>query len=62
MSPSIFEELLSFVSPHIMKQSAAMRDPVGPSERLAVTLCFIIKYLNILCMAYSHKIVNRLHL
>ena len=41
MSPTVFEEL-SFVSPIIAKQSTAMRDPISPSERLAVTLRYLI--------------------
>ena len=40
MSPTVFEELLSFVSPITVKQSTAMHDPISPSERLAVTLWY----------------------
>ena len=42
MSPTVFEELLSFVSPIIVRQSTAMRDPISPSERLAVTLRYLV--------------------
>lgn len=42
MSPSTFEELLSFVSPAIIKQHTAMQDPVGPIKRLAVTLRYLV--------------------
>ena len=42
MSPTVFEELLSFVSPIILKQSTAMRDPISPSERLTVTLRHLV--------------------
>ncbi|XP_065665346.1 uncharacterized protein LOC136086784 [Hydra vulgaris] len=42
MSPTTYEELLSFVAPVIVKQRTTMRDPVSPSERLAVTLRFIV--------------------
>ena len=42
MSPIVFEELLSFVSPIIVKQSTAMRGPISPSERLAVTLRYLV--------------------
>ncbi|XP_057296284.1 uncharacterized protein LOC130625246 [Hydractinia symbiolongicarpus] len=45
MSPSTFEELLSFVSPAIIKQHTAMQDPVGPSERLSVTLRYLLAKL-----------------
>ena len=42
MSPTSYEELLSFVAPIIVKQRTTMRDPVSPSERLAVTLRFLV--------------------
>ena len=42
MSPSTFEELLSFVAPIIVKKSTVMRDPIGPSERLALTLRYLV--------------------
>ena len=42
MSPIVFEELLSFVSPIIVKQSTAMRGPISPSERLAVSLRYLV--------------------
>ena len=42
MSLSTFEELLSFVAPIIAKESTAMRDPIGPSERLALTLRYLV--------------------
>ena len=42
MSPTVFEELLSFVSPIIKKQSTAMRDPISPNERLAVNLRYLL--------------------
>ena len=42
MSPTAFEELLSFVSPIIVKQSTAMRDPISQNERLAVNLRYIL--------------------
>ena len=38
MSPSTFEELLSFIGPIIIKETTMMRDPVGPAEILAATL------------------------
>ena len=42
MSPSTFDELLSFIAPLIIKQRTVMRDPVGPAERLAVTLRYLV--------------------
>ena len=42
MSPSTYEELLSFVAPAILKQDTVMRDSVGSSERLAVTLRYLV--------------------
>ncbi|XP_065652846.1 uncharacterized protein LOC136080161 [Hydra vulgaris] len=42
MSPTTYEEFLSFVAPVIVKQRTTMRDPVSPSERLAVTLRFLV--------------------
>ena len=42
MSPTVFEELLSFVSPIIVKQSTATHDSISPSERLAVTLRYLL--------------------
>ena len=41
MSPSTFEELLSWVAPHIIRQTTRFRDPVHPNERLAVTLRYL---------------------
>ena len=42
MSPSTFEELISFDAPIIVKKSMVMRDPIGPSERLPVTLRYLV--------------------
>ena len=42
MSPTMFEELLSLISPIIVKQRTIMRDPIAPSERLAVTLRYLV--------------------
>ena len=38
MSPTVFEELLSFVSPILLKQST----PISPKERLAFTLLYLV--------------------
>ena len=42
MSPSTIEELLSFIAPAIIKKTTVMRDPIGPAERLEVTLQFLV--------------------
>ena len=41
MNPTKFEELLSYVAPLIMKASVK-REPIGPSERLCVTLHYLV--------------------
>ena len=41
MSPTKFEELLSYVAPLIIKASEK-REPIGPSERLCVTLRYLV--------------------
>ena len=42
MLPSTFEELLSFVAPIIAKESTVMRDPIEPSQRLALTVSHLV--------------------
>ena len=42
MSRTKFDELLSFVSPVIGKQSTVMGNTISPSERLAVTLQYLV--------------------
>ena len=42
MSPSIFELLLSMVGPRLKKPTTNMRDPISPSERLTVTLRYLV--------------------
>ena len=37
-----FEKLLSWIAPFIRKQSASMRKPIGPSEKLSVTLRYLV--------------------
>ena len=41
MNPTKFEELLSSVAPLIMKASEK-RESIGPSERLCVTLRYLV--------------------
>ena len=42
MSPTTYKKWLAFVAPIIVKQRTIMRDPVSPSERLTVTLRFLV--------------------
>ena len=42
MSPVVFEELLAMIGPHITKQQTKFRDPISPSERLCVTLRYLV--------------------
>ena len=42
MSPSVFELLLSMVGPRLKKTTTNMRDPISPSERLTVTLRYLV--------------------
>ena len=42
MSPTLFEELLSMIAPYITKQRTQFRDPISPSERLCVTLRYLV--------------------
>ena len=41
MSPERFDHLLSLVGPLISKLATRFRNPISPSERLAVTLCHL---------------------
>ena len=42
MSPTILEELLSWVCPLIKKKSTHMRDSISAPERFCVTMCFLV--------------------
>ena len=42
MSPALFEELLCLVAPHISKKETKLRQPISPSERLCVTLPYLV--------------------
>ena len=42
MSPALFEELLCLVAPHIPKKETKLRQPISPSERLCVTLQYLV--------------------
>ena len=42
MSPALFEELLCLVAPYISKKETKLRQPVSPSERLCVTLRYLV--------------------
>lgn len=41
MTPSTFERLLAWMGPYLKKKSTVMRDPIPPSERLALTLRYL---------------------
>ena len=41
MSPERFDHLLSLVGPLISKLATRFRNPISPSERLAVTLRYL---------------------
>ena len=42
MSPALFEKLLYLVAPHISKNETKKRQPISPSERLCVTLRYLV--------------------
>ena len=42
MSPVLFEELLCLVAPLISKEVTKIRQPISPSERLCVTLRYLV--------------------
>ena len=42
MSPTLFEELLAMITPCITKQPTQFRDPISPSERLCITLRYLV--------------------
>ena len=41
ISPERFEYLLSLVAPRISKQKTKLREPIGPAERLCITLRYL---------------------
>jgi len=42
MIPTIFEELLTLLSPISMKKETMMREPIGVAERLSVCLWYFV--------------------
>ena len=42
MSPENFEKLTSWCSPYLVKATTRMREPISPSERLCVTLRYLV--------------------
>ena len=42
MSLALFEEILCLVAPHISKKEIKLRQPISPSERLCVTLRYLV--------------------
>ena len=41
MSPERFEHLLRLIAPHISKKKTKLRNPIGPAERLYLTLRYL---------------------
>ena len=41
MSPTLFEELLTYVAPLITKKDTNMRSAIGPDQRIALTLRYL---------------------
>ena len=56
MSVDDFDELLDIVKEKILKQQTAMRDPISPGERLAVTLRFLSAGGSMKSVAESYRI------
>ena len=56
MAPETFEKLLSWVSPYIQKKTTRMREPVSPSERLSVTLRYLVTGDEQISIAASYRI------
>lgn len=56
MTPSLFEGLLSWIGLKIKKTATPMRDPIGPSERLAVTLRYLVTGDAQVTIAASYRI------
>lgn len=55
MSPSKYEDLLKIVGPYITK-SSVKREPIGPSEKLSVTLRYLITGDAQVTIAHSFRI------
>ena len=53
--PEKFEEVLSYIAPKITK-SSVRREPIGPSERLCVTLRYLVTGDVQTTMAASYRI------
>ena len=49
------EKLLSWIAPFIRKQSASMREPIEPSERLSVTLRYLVAGDALVSIAGSYR-------
>ena len=56
MTLSLFEGLLSWIGLKIKKTATPMRDPIGPSERLAVTLRYLVTGDAQVTIAASYRI------
>ena len=56
MSPATYEKLLSWVGPRIQRKSTRMRDPIGASERLTLTLRYLVSGDAQVSIAASYRI------
>ena len=56
MTPSTYEKLLSWVDPLITRKSTRMREPIGASERLCVTLRYLVSGDSHVSIAASYRI------
>ena len=56
MSPSTYEQLLGWLAPLILRKSTKMRESIGASERLPVTLRYCVTGNAQTTIAGSYKI------
>lgn len=56
MTQSVYQKLLSLVSPLIMKKDTVMRRAISPHERLAATLRFLATGRSYECLKFSTRI------
>lgn len=56
MDETLYQELLTLVSPHIQKRDTVMRTAIAPHERLTATLRFLATGRSYECLKYSTAI------
>ncbi|CAB4030052.1 Hypothetical predicted protein [Paramuricea clavata] len=56
MSPTTFEQLLSWIGPLLQRATTKMREPIGPSERLCVCLRYLVTGDAQVTIAASYRI------